>query len=66
MSFLDRCEFEQITDKDLAVNRNQWQSEIVNSFQSQLSQTSKMSRVSINDIFIESIDTKTSMNVPRI
>ena len=27
MSFLDRYEFEQILDEDLALNRNQWQAE---------------------------------------
>lgn len=41
MSFLDRYEFEQIIDEDLAVSRNQWQAEIVNTPQLQLSSAPK-------------------------
>lgn len=41
MSFLDRYEFEQILDEDLAVSRNQWQDETVNAPQ-QLSSTPRL------------------------
>ena len=41
MSFLDRYEFEQILDEDLAVSRDRWQAETANTSQPQLSSAPK-------------------------
>ena len=41
MSFLDRYEFEQIIDEDLAIVRDRWQAEIANTSQPQSSSASK-------------------------
>ena len=43
MSFLDRYEFEQILDEDLALSHNQWQDETVKVPQTQLASTPKSS-----------------------
>ena len=59
MSFLDRYEFEQILDEDLAVSRNQWQAETVKISPPQLSVSITSFKINFIRIILLSITAAT-------